>query len=122
LKPSLKLSRKRSVSSIRRSVVFRFPRIGPGVTVFSGAFRLRNSINFGEVIISQRPSAGFLAAPVIRYQIVDAVTNRPITNAVTVRGTRTFVLAFVVPAGTDRIRITNVGPSPAEVNGTVLVF
>ncbi|MEW9701986.1 hypothetical protein [Paenibacillus sp. SI8] len=122
MKPSLKLTSKRSSSIILRSVVFLFPRIGSGVTVFSGAFRLRNVVNFGEIIISQRPSAGFLTQPVIRYQIVDAVTHRPITNAVTVRGTRTFVLTFVVPAGTDRLQITNVGPSPAEVNGKVLIF
>lgn len=121
MNPSLRVLR-RSGESIRRSFIFRFPRIGPNVTVVSGFFRVTNPVLSGEIIVSQRPAAGSVVPPVIRYRIVDANTLRPVTNAVTLRGTRTERLVFSVPRGTFRLQITNVGRSPAEVNGIIVVF
>lgn len=122
VKPSLKMSRKRSAAHIRQFVVFRFPRIAPGESVVTESFRLRNIVNTGEVIVSQRPASSSTATPVVRYQIVDAATGRPITNSVTVTGTRTAVLPFIVPAGTDRLQIRNVGAGSVTVQGVILVF
>jgi hypothetical protein len=122
MKATLKLGLKRSTSIIRQLVTFRFIRIVPGQSVVTRAFRGRNVINTGEVIVSQRPATGSIAIPRVRYQIVNAVTGAPVTNSVTVVGTRIVVLPFVIPAGTFRLRITNVGAGPVNVEGVILVF
>lgn len=114
-------SGKRSARRVRRVVSFRFPRINAGASVSTQAFTLRNLINLGEVIVTQRAlTAGRTA--VVRYQFVNAATGRPVSNAVTVTGNRTVVLPFTLPPGTDRLRITNVGSAPVSVEGTILHF
>ncbi|MBB6671870.1 hypothetical protein [Cohnella nanjingensis] len=119
---SLKLTQSRSQLRIRRLVVFRFPRIVPGQSVTTNAFTAIGAVTTGEVIVSQSPAAGSIATPRVRYQIVNAVTGRPVTNSITLVGTRTAVLRFVVPAGTFRLRITNVGTGAVAVNGVIIVF
>lgn len=119
---SLTLARSRSRSRIRRLVVFRFPRIVPGQSVTTNAFRAFGALTTGEVDVSQSRAIGSIATPRVRYQIVNAVTGRPVTNAITLVGTRTAVLRFVVPAGTFRLRITNVGTGAVAVSGVIFVF
>ncbi|MBB6733864.1 hypothetical protein [Cohnella zeiphila] len=118
---SLKLSRGRSRTSIRRLVVFRFPVIFPGRTVVTGAFRTFDFLG-GEVVVSQRPAAGSREIPRVNYQIVNAVTGLPVTNSVTLVGTRIEVLRFIVPAGTFRLRIRNIGLGAVTVSGTIITF
>lgn len=112
----------RRVGLVRQLVVFRFNRINVGQTVVSRPVTLRNIVNNGEVIVSQRSTSGSIANPVVRYQFVNATTGRPVSNPVTVSGNRTVVLPFSLPAGTDRLRITNVGSGPVAVEGAILVF
>lgn len=119
---SLQRVRNRSRSRIRRLVTFQFPRIVPGQSVVTGAFTTIGAITTGEVIVSQRPATGSIATPRVRYQIVNAVTGLPVTNSLTLVGTRTAVLRFIVPAGTFRLRITNDGTGAVNVSGVILVF
>lgn len=105
---------------LRRLLRFVFPFFTG--TVVTDAFRVRNRVNKGEIIVSQRRGAGSTTTPVIRYQIVDAVTGRPVTNSVTVTGVVTVRLHFVVPAGTFRLRITNVGAQAAAVQGVIVIL
>lgn len=120
MRPSLRLSLKRSRGPIRRILTFRFPFFNG--TVETGAFRVRQRVNRGEIIVSQSRGAGSITTPIVRYQIVDAATGRPVTNSVTVTGVRTVRLFFTLPPGTFRLRITNVGAGPAAVQGVILVF
>lgn len=113
---------RRSINLVRRIVVFRFTRINPGKSVFSLPVQLRNVVNNGEVIIAQRSTGGSIATPTVRYQFVNSATGLPVSNPVTVSGNRTVVLPFSLPAGTDRLKITNVGVGPVAVEGAILVF
>jgi len=116
---SLKMSARRSAARVRQLVVFRFNRVNPGRSVLTGTFRARGIVNTGEVVVSQRPAAGSTATPVVRYQIVNAATGLPVTNRLTVTGTRVAVLRFVLPPGNFRLRITNAGAGPVAVSGAV---
>ncbi len=120
MRPSLRLSLKKSRGPIRRIIAFRFPSFRG--TVETDAFQVRNLVNRGEIIVSQNRGAGSITTPIVRYQIVNAATGRPVTNSVTVTGVRTARLFFTVPAGTFRLRITNVGAGAASVQGVILVF
>lgn len=111
-----------STQRIRNLVLFQFPRIAVNQMVSTQAIRLNNVANTGEVIVAQRPASGSTAAPRIRYQFVDATTGRPVSNAVTVSGTRIVVLPFTLARGTVRLQITNTGTGPANVSGAILVF
>lgn len=122
MKSHLRMSRQRSTAVIRQLTVFRFSRIRPNAVVFSRSLTVRRLVNIGEVIVSQRPFTGSIAAPSIRYQFVNAVTGVPITNFVTVTGTRTAILPFRIPPGTVKLKITNVGSGSAAVQGVILVF
>lgn len=117
---SLRLSLRRSGRPLRRLLTFNFPFFNG--TVETNSFRVRNRVNRGEIIVSQRRGAGSITTPIVRYQIVDAATGRPVTNSVTVTGVRTVRLFFTVPAGTFRLRITNVGKGAASVQGVILIF
>ncbi|MGO4274393.1 hypothetical protein AB4Z22_31930, partial [Paenibacillus sp. TAF58] len=73
-------------------------------TVFTtGTFRVWNLVNRGEIIVTQRRGAGSITTPVVRYQIVNAITGNPVTNSVTVTGTLTVALTFRIPAGTYKL-------------------
>ncbi|KEO83899.1 hypothetical protein [Tumebacillus flagellatus] len=117
---TLQISRRgtrRPVSVVRRIVVFNFT-IPKGQSRSTRSFQLRNVINRGEVIVSQSAAGGAL----VRYQFVNATTGAPVSNAVTVSGNRTVVLPFSLPAGNDRLRITNIGSTTATVEGAVIIF
>ncbi|TCP53399.1 hypothetical protein EV586_106148 [Tumebacillus sp. BK434] len=110
----------RPTQRIRQIVTFRFNRIGAGFFVVTRPVRLRNIINNGEVIVSQRSLSA--AQAVVRYQFVNATTGVPVSNSVTVRGNRTVVLPFLLPAGTVRLRISNIGAGAVALHGVVIVF
>jgi hypothetical protein len=118
MRSSRSISRTRV--SFRRVVPFTF--VSFRGTVLTASFRVRRAVNRGEVIVSQSRGSGSSAVPVIRYQFVHAATGLPATNSVTVVGVRSVVLPFILPAGTFRLRITNIGAGSATVRGTVLVF
>lgn len=122
MKGSLKKALKRSTSIIRQLITFLFPTIFPGVSVVTRAFQVTRLVNTGEVIVSQSRAGGSTANPVVRYQFVNAVTGMPVTNSVTVTGTRIVILPFTLPAGTFRLKITNVGTGKVRVEGVILVF
>ncbi|MEB3100579.1 hypothetical protein [Ferviditalea candida] len=136
MKARLRISRKHSAASIRKLrksnlrssagirglTVFSFTRISPNTFVYTTSFTVARLFNTGEVIVSQRPATGSTAIPTVRYQFVNAITNVPVTNFVTVSGTRISVLRFVLPPGTFKLKITNVGSGPVEVEGVILVF
>ncbi|UUZ85039.1 hypothetical protein LJK88_16490 [Paenibacillus sp. P26] len=121
-KGSLRLALKRSTATIRQLITFLFPNIFPGTSVTTRSFQVTGLVNTGEVIVSQRRAAGITATPVVRYQFVNAVTGIPVTNSITVTGTRTVILPFSLPAGTFRLRVTNVGTGGVRVEGVILVF
>jgi len=123
-KGSLKtvLQRTTSTSFIRQLITFLFPNISPGTSVVTRSFRVNQLINPGEVIVSQSRAAGSSTSPIVRYQFVNAATGLPVTNSVTVTGTRIVVLPFTLPSGTFRLRITNVGTGNVRVEGVILVF
>jgi hypothetical protein len=116
------LQRRASTTFIRKLITFFFPNIFPGTSVVTRSFQVNQLINTGEVIVSQRRSAGSIATPVVRYQFVNAETGLPVTNSVTVTGTRIVVLPFTLPSGTFRLRITNIGTGNVQVEGVILVF
>jgi hypothetical protein len=122
MKGSLRLAIKRSTTTIRQLITFLFPNIFPGTSVVTRSFRVTQLVNTGEVIVSQRRAAGSSTTPIVRYQFVNAVTGLPVTNSVTVTGTRIIVLPFILPPGTFRLRITNVGTGVVRVEGVILVF
>lgn|GEM_PF-5474735 len=122
IKPYLRRTVVRSTTAIRHQVVFRFPRIAPGQSVTTDAFRARHHVTHGEIIVTQKRASGSRSLPVVRYQLVDASTGRAVTNSVIVTGSRTVVLPFVVPHGRFRLRITNRGRGSVSVRGTILVF
>ncbi|WP_276356101.1 hypothetical protein [Cohnella caldifontis] len=121
MRPSLKRSARRSsLKTIRQVIPFIF--LSFRGTVLTASFQVRRAINRGEVVVSQSRGVGTTATPVIRYQFVNAVTGLPATNSVTVTGVRTVTLPFILPAGTFRLRITNIGAGAATVRGAILVF
>lgn len=125
LRASLNLSKTTSISlkrsaRLQRLLTFTFPFFNG--TVFTGTFQVRNLVNRGEIIVSQRRGAGSITPPVVRYQIVNAVTGIPVTNSVTLTGTLTVALSFHIPAGTYKLRITNIGAGAASVQGVIVVF
>jgi hypothetical protein len=122
MKGSLRLALKRSVSTIRQLITFLFPNISPGASVTTRSFKVTRALNTGEVIVSQSRAAGSTTTPVVRYQFINAVTGLPATNSITVTGTRIAILPFVLPAGTFRLRITNVGTGAVRVEGVIIVF
>jgi hypothetical protein len=122
MKGSLRLALKRSASIIRQFIRFFFPNIFPGTSVITRSFRVTQLINTGEVIVSQLRAAGSTTTPVVRYQFINAVTGLPATNSITVTGTRIAILPFILPAGTFRLRITNVGTGRVRVDGVIFVF
>ncbi|WP_040951482.1 hypothetical protein [Gorillibacterium massiliense] len=121
MKGSLIMALKRSTSIIRQLITFLFVSIFPGTSVVTRSFRVIRLVNRGEVIVSQRRATG-TATPIVRFQFINAVTGVPVTNSVTVTGTRTVVLPFVLPSGTFRLRVTNIGASNVRVEGVILVF
>ncbi|WP_058302276.1 hypothetical protein [Gorillibacterium timonense] len=122
MKGSLRLALKQSTTTIRQLITFLFVTIFPGTSVVTRSFRLTRLVNTGEVIVSQSRAAGSTATPVVRYQFVNAVTGLPVTNSITVTGTRIVVLPFVLPAGSFRLRISNIGTGGVRVEGVILVF
>ena len=64
MRHSLKLTKgKRSVKARRRLLTFNFPFFNG--TVETESFTVRNRINNGEIIISQRRGAGSIAIPIV---------------------------------------------------------
>ncbi|WP_438434277.1 hypothetical protein [Gorillibacterium sp. sgz500922] len=122
MKGSLRTALKRSTTLIRQLITFLFPTIFPGTSVVTRSFRVTQLVNNGEVIVSQSRATGSTATPVVRYQLVNAGTGLPVTNSITVTGTRIVVLPFVLPPGTFRLRIANSGTGGVRVEGVILVF
>lgn len=122
LRMALKRSTTRSTTIVRKLVTFLFPNILGGTSVTTRSFRVTRIVNTGELIVSQRRAAGSTSTPVVRYQFVNAVTGVPVSNSVTVTGSRLVILPFTLPAGTFRLRITNVGTGGVRVEGVILVF
>ncbi|WNQ13923.1 hypothetical protein MJA45_13170 [Paenibacillus aurantius] len=122
MKGKLRMSLTRTASFIRRLVTFRFLNILPGTSRLTRSLQLTRVTNRGEVIAFQRRAVGATGTTVVRYQFVNAATGVPVSNSVTVSGNRVVVLPFVLPAGTVKLRITNVGTATVQVEGVILVF
>ncbi|MFC4810753.1 hypothetical protein [Paenibacillus sp. GCM10023250] len=118
MRASMRLTRHLNDRSFRHSITFTSFRFKGSMT--SQSFRVDGQSNRVQVITVQTRAEGAEAAPRIGYLLVNARTDRPVTDRHVVAGVRMAHFAFVVPAGTYKLKIVNEGEDRADVRGVLL--